>query len=302
MRYATGLVFVALALSGCMTATEPGAARSSAVDALSCSEILDKEHIRNAAHHRSPGYIGLVERYRAKKCPAPEFHRVRLAAIDEANIGSLSETDRAMECYSILVEKTRLDELVEWHSTAASQLSGLNFGSDGNPVQGADRKRFRAMVERKKGLGSLYEVKNCSRQLSPAEQMRAKEEYRAPLREARRRFVESRDKSGKLRSFGSASAEERSLSCAELVREIRTEEDSRVYRIGTASRTIVQAGSNAAGTLIGAMLFGEKGAAVGLILDAQSFEMIRRMTRREGRLLDLLNRRSCPALQARPRG
>ncbi len=294
MRHGTSILFLVLALSGCMTGTGPGAGPLAAVEAdLSCSEILDNEHIRNAAHHGSLGYGTLVERYRAQKCPAPEFHKVRILAIDEANIRRLSEADRALECYDILVEKTRLDELVEWNSTNAGQLSELRIGSGGKPSQSVGREQFRAMVERKKGLGSLYGVNGCNHRLSPAEQTRAKEEYRGPLREARRKFIDDRDKSEMLRIFGSASAEERSLSCEELVREIRIEEDNRVYRLGTASRTIVNAGSTGAGTVIGAMLFGAKGAALGLMLDAQTFEMIRRMTRREGRLLVQLNRRSC---------
>ena len=92
--------------------------------------------------------------------------------------------------------------------------------------------------------------------------------------------------------YGAPSADDLALSCDELVPQIRLEEESRVYHRGTQSRTIVIGGSMDA-IVFGGLIFGERGAALGMLIDAQSFELAKRMTKREGRLLDQLNGNSC---------
>lgn len=259
---------------------------------MSCSEMLADQHIRNADTHGSVRYRALVRQYRDKQCPAPDFHNARIGAVNQRNIRRLSPTDRVLSCHELLAEKTRLDELIEWQFTREAELQVLRFRKDNEGGGRIGRGDFSEMTVRASGLDSLYDVNSCDSVLSHEKKTQAKEIYRAPLRYARRNLVRQKAPSEIRRTYGSANAVDSALSCDELVREIRLEEDNRVYRHGTYSRTIVSGGS-AGATAVGALAFGPAGAALGLLLDAQSIALAKRMTKREGRLLDQLDRKSC---------
>ena len=248
--------------------------------------------MRDANKHGSERYRKLLALYRENQCPAPEFHRARTGAVHEQRIGWLGREDLARDCFDILAEKTRLDELVQWSSVWGGQMSPLRLDSDEDVDSLMRDGQNSGMSERASGLGSLFEVRNCPGTLSPEEQTRAKEVHRAPLRYARRQFLELQTKAEVARTFGVSSADDLSLDCDQIVRQVRLEEDNRVYNHGTYSRTIT-GGGTVVSALVGAMLFGEAGAALGLLLDAQTMALAKRMTKREGRLLDDLNRRSC---------
>ena len=293
MKDKTAFLVLALAISGCAGGLKTGfegAAITS--EPISCSAILDDEHIRDAQHHGSERYRELLDQYRKKKCPAPDFHNARVSAVNQRNIHRLSTQDKTLNCHGILAEKTRLDELVEWYSTEQGELSRLTIGADKPGSQIITRGQFDEMPVRQLGLGSLYEVNRCDATLSPEQKTLAKEVYRAPLRYVRKRFVQQLTEAERTQSFGVAGKDELTLSCEGLISQIRFEEDNRISHLGTHNRTIVRGGTYTA-TVVGALIFGEAGAALGVLLDAQSFALAGRMTKREGRLLDLLNRKSC---------
>ena len=261
-------------------------------DFMSCSEILADEHIQDADKHGSKRYRLLVGLYHEKECPAPDFHRARIGAVDQRNIQRLSDPDRVLSCEDLLVEKTRHDELTEWYSTMQGQTSPAPLGKIREGAARIGRRDLSEMQVRADGFDSLYQVNNCDSVLSNEEEMLAKEVHRAPLRYARRSIVGQRSEAENRRIFGDASAVDLALSCDELVREIRLEEDDRIYHHGTQSRTITPGGSHFA-TTFGGLIFGEWGALLGFLVDAQSFALAKRMTKREGRLLNQLNRKSC---------
>ena len=159
-------------------------------------------------------------------------------------------------------------------------------------VDGIDPKRLSAMSVRKQGLDSLYRANECDSELSPQEKREAREVFRAPLRYARRNYVRGQSEDDRRRNYGANDGDETALSCRELVEQIRLEEDDRVYRHGAESRAVLGGGSFA-GTAAGAILFGSAGVVVGLMLDAQTFRFVKRMTKREGRLLGQLSRKAC---------
>ncbi|MCY4421214.1 MAG: hypothetical protein OXC42_08245 [Gammaproteobacteria bacterium] len=288
MSYRIMLLALALLVSGCASTSRT----DSAAAALSCSEILDHEHISNAQHHGSEPYRALVALYRKKKCPAPDFHQARIAAVNRKNIERLSAEDRALSCQEVLVEKTHLDELLEWHSTVQSRMSVLRLGTNEAKFARNIHKQSESMSVRQAGLGSLFEANVCAMALSAEQKVLAKEVHRAPLRYARKRFVSLLDETEQASLFGIIREDETALSCKGLIAQIRFEEDRRVYHLGTASRTIVQ-GGEFTGTMFGALIFGEAGAMLGMLLDTQTFALAGRMTKREGRLLYLLGRKSC---------
>ena len=175
MRCVAALMLLALAVQGYASSSQkaPGG-REDLDDFMSCSEILADEHIRDADKHGSERYRLLVGLYREKACPAPDFHSARIGTVDQRNIQRLSDPDRGLNCDHLLVEKTRLDELIEWYSTVQGQASAGRFIS---------RSDFSGMLVRADGFESLYRVNTCDAALSNEEKTRAKEVHRAPLRE-----------------------------------------------------------------------------------------------------------------------
>ena len=293
MRGVAAFMLLALAFPGAASSSQkaPGG-REDLDDFMSCSEILADEHIQDADKHGSKPYRLLVDLYREKECPAPDFHSARIGAVNQRNIQRLSGPDRGLNCKDLLVEKTLHDELTEWHSTMQGQASPAPLGRNIEGAARIGRPDLSEMLVRAQGFDSLYQVNNCDSVLSNEEEMLAKEVHRAPLRYARRSIVRQRNEAENRRIFGDASAVDLALSCDELVREIRLEEDNRIYHHGTQSRTIAPGGSHFA-TAFGGLIFGEWGALLGFLVDAQSFALAKRMTKREGRLLNQLNRESC---------
>lgn len=253
---------------------------------LSCEEMLNDNHILDANHHGSEHYRELVARYKQNNCPAAEFHETRNYAVDKLNISRLSKEDANLSCYDLLVEKTRVDELFEWTS-----ITGNMVGMDDHIVL-KDKKYVAELGIRKRGFESLYRVNNCDDALSDVEKSMAKEVHRAPIRYMRKVYVKGATEAAKRSTFGELRADEQALSCQEIIVQIREEEDNRVYHHGTFSR-VISPGGNLATTFFGAVIFGEVGAAVGLLIDAQSYHLAKRMTKREGRLLEQLNEKSC---------
>ena len=276
---------------GCTGKVEDSMAQLNGSDTPpSCVEILDDEHIRNADHHGSERYRMLVSLYRKDSCPAPEFHNARKDAVDRANVALLAEQDRALSCYDNLTEKTRIDELVEWYKATGPmpfwQLTDRDEWS-GHMTE----EQVSEMTVRKRGLDSLYKTNGCKALLTREQKAEAKEAFRAPLRHARRNFLREWSEENPHWDYGMASDDEQKLSCQELVEQIRLEEDNRVYHHGTASRTIILHGISA--TALGAVLFGAKGAVLGLLLDSQTAVLVSRVTMRERRLLRQMNRKTC---------
>ena len=293
MRCVAAFMLLAVSFPGDASSSQkaPGG-REDLDDFMSCSEILADEHIQDADKHGSKRYRLLVGLYREKECPARDFHSARIGAVNQRNILRLSEPDRALNCVDLLVEKTWLDELTEWYSTLQGQASPALLGKNGEGAARISHLDLSEMLVRADGFDSLYQVNNCDSVLSNEEKMLAKEVHRAPLRYARRSIVGQRSEAENRRTFGDASAVDLALSCDELVREIRLEEDNRIYHHGTQSRTIAPGGSHFT-TAFGGLIFGEWGALLGFLVDAQSFALAKRMTKREGRLLNQLNRESC---------
>ncbi len=285
------LLLLSVSLFGCTSTSREQ--EKPLAKALSCKEILNDEHFRDARHHRSDRYHELVERYTKNSCPAPEFHKARQFAVDQLNISKLSEEDQKLSCYDAVVTKTRVDELFEWYSTSQGELSGLNVFSDEEARYGMQQEQIKSLPTRKHGLDSLYRVNECDTVLTIEQKMAAKEVFRAVIRDARRRYIKNASETSRRSAFNEIRDEERALSCSGLLEKIREEEDNRVYHHGTYSRTIVSGGFF--NTTLFASLFGGPAAALlaAALVDAQSFSIIKRISKKEGRLLELFNKKSC---------